>query len=75
MNQNKPEFSHRLNRVEVAVWKNESDTSIWHNITFQKSYRDSEGALQSTTSLKMDDLPALSFLAAKAYDYLASKEQ
>lgn len=75
MNNNKPLFSHRLNRVEVAVWKNESDDNIWHNITFQKSYRDSEGAMQNTTSLRMVDLPALGFLADKAYDFLASLEQ
>jgi hypothetical protein len=31
--------------------------------------------MQTTTSLKMEDLPALSFLASKAYDYLASLEQ
>jgi hypothetical protein len=75
MNNNKPQFSHKLNRIEVAVWKNENENSIWHNITFQKSYRDGDGAMQTTTSLKMEDLPALSFLASKAYDYLASLEQ
>ena len=75
MNNNKPLFSHRLNRVEVAVWKNESDNNIWHNITFHKSYRDSEGEMQSTTNLRMADLPALGFLADKAYDFLASLEQ
>ena len=72
---NKPLFSHRLHRVEVAVWRNQNDTSHWHNITFQKGYRDSEGNLQTTTSLLMEDLPALSFLANKAYDFLASIEQ
>lgn len=72
---NKPLFSHRLNRVEVAVWRNQNDTTFWHNVTFQKGYRDSEGNLHSTTSMLMDDLPALAFLATKAYDYLASQEQ
>lgn len=61
MNTNKkPLFSQRLNRVEVAVWRIQNETSFWHNITFQKGYRDSEGNLQSTTSLLMEDLPALS---------------
>lgn len=72
---NKPDYSHRLNRMEVAVWKNESDAKIWHNITFQRSYRDAEGNLQSTTNLRMEDMPTLVFLSAKAYEFLASKEQ
>lgn len=75
MSNRKPEFTHRLHRVEVAVWKNENETSIWHNVTFQKSYKDSEGAIQSTNSMKMEDLPTVAFLALKAYDFLALKEE
>ena len=75
MNNNKPQFSHKLNRIEVAVWRNENENNIWHNITFVKTYRDSDGALQTTNGLKMEDLPSLTFLAGKAYDYLASMEQ
>jgi hypothetical protein len=71
---NKPEYTHRLNQLEVAVWKNESDTAIWHNITFQRVYRDNEGAIQNTNNFRMTDLPTVAFLSAKAYDFLASKE-
>ncbi len=71
---NKPIFTRRLNRIEVAIWKNESTENIWHNITFQRTYRDEQGVMQNTTNFRMDDLPALAFLAAKAYDYLASAE-
>ena len=69
---NKPVFSTRLNRIEVAVWKNETEAAIWHNITFQRTYRDEAGEPKSTTNFKIDDLPAVAFLAAKAYDFLAS---
>ena len=72
--QSKPLFSHRLNRVEVAVWQNQNETSKWHNITFQKSYRDAAGNLQTTASLLMDDLPSVSFLAGQAYHFLAGLE-
>lgn len=71
---NKPVFTSRTNRVEVAIWRNESEDSIWHNITFQKNYRDDDGSVKSTNNFKMDDLPAVAFLAAKAYDFLASDE-
>ena len=71
---NKPAFTHRLNRVEVAIWNNETDENIWRNITFQRTYRDEQGPMQNTSNFRMNDLPALAFLAAKAYDYLASLE-
>jgi len=71
---NKPIFSRRLNRIEVAVWRNESDEAVWHNATFQRTYRDEKGEIQNTSNFRMDDLPALAFLAVKAYDQLASIE-
>ena len=72
---NKPVFSRRLNKVEVAIWRNESEEAVWHNVTFQRTYRDEQGAMQNTTNFRMDDLPAVAFLAAKAYDYLASLDE
>ena len=72
---NKPVFTRRLNRIEVAIWNNETEENIWQNITFQRTYRDEQGAMQNTTNFRMDDLPAVAFLAAKAYDYLASLEE
>ena len=32
----KPTYTRRLNSVEVAIWKNESEDAIWHNVTFQR---------------------------------------
>ena len=72
---NKPVYSTRLNRIEVAIWKNESEAAIWHNVTFQRTYRDELGEMQSTTNFKIDDLPALAFLSAKAYDVLATGKE
>lgn len=72
---NKPVYSTRLNRIEVAIWKNETEAAIWHNVTFQRTYRDEAGEMQSTTNFKIDDLPALAFLSAKAYDFLATSKE
>ena len=72
---NKPTYTRRLNRVEVAIWKNETEDAIWHNVTFQRTYRDEKGEIQNTTNFRMDDLPALAFLAAKAYDQMASTDE
>jgi len=72
---NKPVFTRRLNRVEAAAWQNESEDSLWHNVTFQRTYRDEQGVIQNTSNFRMNDLPALAFLAAKVYDYLAALEE
>jgi len=72
---NKPVFTRRLNRIEVAIWKNETAENIWQNITFQRTYRDEQGVMQNTTNFRIDDLPAVAFLAVKAYDYLASLDE
>ncbi len=72
---NKPTYTRRLNRVEVAIWKNETEDAIWHNVTFQRTYRDEKGEMQNTNNFRMDDLPALAFLAAKAYDQMASTDE
>ena len=71
---NKPIFSRRLNKVEVAIWRNESDEAVWHNVTLQKTYRGEQSEVQNTTNFRMDDLPALAFLVIKAYDQLALTE-
>ena len=71
---NQPIYTKRLNRIEVAVWKNETDDAIWHNITFQRSYRDNDGNIQTCSHFRMDDLPAVAFLSAKAYDFIASSD-
>ena len=72
---NKPTYTRRLNRVEVAIWKNETEDAIWYNVTFQRTYRDEKGEMQNTNNFRMDDLPALAFLAAKAYDQMASTDE
>jgi len=71
---NKPVFTRRLKRVEAAVWQNETEESIWHNVTFQRTYRDEQGVIQNTSNFRINDLPALAFLAVKVYDHLAELE-
>ncbi|WP_339888552.1 hypothetical protein [Rhodopirellula europaea] len=71
----KPVFSRRLGRIEVAVWRNETPDSIWHNVTFQRSYRDEAGALQSTQNFRADDMASITFLSSKAFDFLCSYDE
>jgi len=48
----------RVNGCKVAVWKNETENGVRHNVTFDRSYRDSEGKWQTTSSYGLTDLLA-----------------
>jgi hypothetical protein len=48
----------RVNGCKVAVWQNETDKGIRHNVTFDRSYRDAEGKWQTTASYGLSDLLA-----------------
>lgn len=69
---NKPIHSIRVGRVEVAIWKNQSETAAWYNFTFQRSYRDDEGDFKNTATFGRDDLPVIAFLTARAFEYVES---
>ncbi len=60
------------NRSEIRDWRARATRST---STFQRSYRDEVGELQSTANYRMDDMAAVSFLSAKAYDFLVSYEE
>ena len=64
-------YSTRLNRLEVTIWKHETEGAMYHHVTFQKTYRDESGEEKSTNELILDDLPTLAYLAAKAYGFLS----
>ena len=44
----------RVNGCKVAVWENETDKGARHNVTFDRSYRDSEasGRRRAATALR-----------------------
>ena len=46
----------RVNGCKVTVWENQTDKGIRHNATFERSYRDSEGKWQTTSSYGLSDL-------------------
>lgn len=65
-----PVHEIRMGAVKAAVWQNESDHGVRHNVTFQRLYKDEEDEWQSTSSFGRDDLPLLSKVADAAFTWI-----
>jgi len=62
----RPVHEVRLGHVKAAVWANETQNGIRHNVTFQRVYRH-EGKWKTSESFGRDDLPVLTRVADMAY--------
>lgn len=78
---NMPEKKFRAGAVSVTVWKNkaasrEGEGEVeYSTISIERSYKDKNGAWQSTNSLRINDLPRAGVALNKAYEYLVLREQ
>jgi hypothetical protein len=48
----------RVNGCKVTVWENKTDKGVRHNVTFERSYLDSENKWQTTNSYGLSELLA-----------------
>ncbi|MHC4993497.1 MAG: hypothetical protein ACYTGQ_00435 [Planctomycetota bacterium] len=62
---------HRINigLIRAAIWANQSDSGVWYNVTFERSYRDGE-EWKSSDSYSRDDLLQLAKLADLAHTWI-----
>ena len=63
---NKPANELRIGMLKAAIWRNEGTKDAWHNVTFERSYRDGE-TWKSSDNFGRDDLLALAKLADQAH--------
>jgi len=66
---NKPVHQIRIGRIRAAIWANQTDSGLWHNVTFERTYRDGE-AWKSSDSYGRDDLLVLAKLADMAHSWI-----
>jgi hypothetical protein len=64
-----PVHEIRLGLVKAAIWANETEAGIRHNVTVERLYKDAEGRWKNTDSLGRDDL----LVAAKVLDLAHSR--
>jgi hypothetical protein len=53
----------RLGLINASIWERTTDNGTFHNVTFERRYRDSNGDWHSTQSYNVSDLPLLAKLA------------
>ena len=68
--QNKPQPVEevRIGSIKAAIWRNETEKGVRYSVTFEKSYKDSSGKWQSTSSFSESDLLLVAKAANLAHD-------
>ena len=76
---NIPEKKFSTGSLNATVWQNQGKNKegldvSFRTVTFQRRYKDKNGEWQSTSSLRINDLPRASLILQKAFEYLVMKE-
>jgi len=72
---NKPEKKFRAGAVAATVWKNAAAEGSYRTVSFERTYKDKQGAWKTTNSLRVNDLPKAALVLQKAYEYLAISDE
>ena len=64
----KPAAKINLYPVSAAIWRKETDKSVLYSVTFEKSYKDSSGKWQSSSSFSESELLLVAKAANLAHD-------
>ena len=72
---NIPEKRFSAGPISATVWQNQGkgangEAVEYRTVSFQRSYKDKNGVWQSTSSLRINDLPKASVVLQKTYEYL-----
>ena len=76
MSENLPEKKFRAGAISATVWKNQGQTQdkekiTYRTVSFERNYKDKNGNWQTTSSLRVNDLPKAMLVLGKAYEYVA----
>jgi len=78
---NQPEKKFSTGAISATVWKNAGKNNKtgepveFRSVTLQRRYTDKEGKWQTSSNLRINDLPKASLVLQKAYEYLVLKGQ
>lgn len=65
----KPVHEIRLGAIKAAIWANDTQAGIRHNVTFTRLYKDGE-EWRSSDSFGRDDLPVVAKVADMAHTWI-----
>ena len=76
---NLPERKFRAGAISATVWKNtvekEGTTFDFRTLSLERNYKDKQDEWQSTSTLRVNDIPKAVLVLNKAYEFLLLKEQ
>ena len=70
----KPVHEVRLGSIKAAIWANETENGVRHNVTVSRIYRDAE-EWKSTDSFGRDDLLVLAKVVDQAHSWICAQTQ
>ena len=65
----KPVHEIRLGKIKAAIWANETDNGIRHNVTITRLYKDGD-EWKTSTSFGRDELPLVGKIAVMAHTWI-----
>ena len=65
----KPVHEIRLGKIKAAIWANETDNGIRHNVTITRLYKDGD-EWKTSTSFGRDELPLVGKIADMAHTWI-----
>ena len=72
---NRPFDKVRLGQITANIWRNSGQNGDYFSVSFERSYKDEQGQLQSTSSFRPADLPVVETVSQKAVDRIMEIEK
>lgn len=66
---NRPVHEVRMGRIRAAIWANETEKGVRHNVTLTRLYKDGD-EWKDSASFGRDDLPLLAKVADQAHSWI-----
>ena len=70
----RPVHEVRLGRIKAAIWENETQTGLRHNVTVQRIYKDGHD-WKTSDSFGRDDLPLVGKVVDMAHTWIFEQGQ
>ena len=61
-----------MGRIRAAIWQNQTDNGVRHNVTMSRLYKDGDD-WKDTTSFGRDDLPLVAKVCDLAHSWIYSQ--
>ena len=71
---NRPVHTIRHGRIKAAIWGNQTQKGMMHNVTITRSYQDDQGNWSDTQSFGVADLMTVAKAAFDAHTWISMQQ-